>query len=310
MKSSTVFILLFIFSINLKAQTTDTLYIDVNGIRLHAVLNQPLLAENPPLAVIIAGSGPTDLNGNNPVMQNNSLKFLSEKLIEQGVATLRFDKRGVGKSNYFDFEEKNLVIEHYAADVEALVRQFRKEGFTDIFIIGHSEGSLIGLLAARNISINGFVSIAGAGSPADEILKKQLQPRLPATFFTQVETIIDSLQQDFQVKNVPPQLNNLFRPSVQPYLISWFNYHPSVLAGKLNCPVLIIQGDKDIQIDKEETQKLANASNSQALIINDMNHVLKTIPGDMQENVASYSDPALPVNTELINAIVKFIKRR
>jgi uncharacterized protein len=303
--------LLLVFSFCLKAQITDTIYIQVDGIKLHSVLTKPSNVENCPLAIIIAGSGPTDLNGNPPNMPNNSLKYLSEALVENKIATLRFDKRGIAKSAYTGMDESTLTIDQFALDVESIIKYCKGKGYTNIFVIGHSEGSLLGLMAIQTIQVKGFVSVAGVGTTADEILKKQLKPQLPPEMYSQVEIILDSLKNGYQVKNTPPQLNALFHASVQPYLISWFKVDPVKLIQKLNCPGLIVQGDKDIQVSLDDANLLEKASkNGKLLVVTNMNHVLKTIIGsDFQENYASYSNPLLPVHPDLVKGIVDFINQ-
>lgn len=289
---------------------TDTLTIQSGNLLIHSVLSEPQNSKQPPVALIIGGSGPTDLNGNQPLMQNNSLKFLSDALVDEGIATLRFDKRGVGKSIYSKFREEDLTIDQYVKDVKKLILYLQNKTFSEIYVIGHSEGSLIGLIALQDLDVDGFISIAGAGNSADNILRKQLKPKLPHEFFITTVAIIDSLKAGHNVKSIPKQLNSLFRPSVQPYLISWFNYNPATLIKDLNCSSLILQGNKDIQIDMDEAQKLANATQKARLVkIENMNHVLKTIHGGMQENIQSYTNPELKINSELIDAIVNFINK-
>ncbi len=286
----------------------DTIAIQLSDISLHVVLSKPLNVNNLPIALIIAGSGPTDLNGNQPGIMNNSLKYLSDELVDNKIVTLRFDKRGIGKSIYSDFSESKLTIDKYAEDVVSIIAYLKEKEYSDIYVIGHSEGSLIGLIALQELKIKGFISIAGVGNSADIILKKQLKPKLPPDFFNSVELIIDSLKNGNKVENVPPQLNMLFRPSVQPYLISWFKYKPTELIKNINYPTLIIQGNKDIQVDNEEAHLLLNANkNAKIVEIENMNHILKTINGDIQENIQSYTNPELEVNKNLIDALVNFI---
>jgi pimeloyl-ACP methyl ester carboxylesterase len=291
-----------------KSQTTDTSFVQVENARIHTVLSKPAKVPSPPLAIIIAGSGATDLNGNLPKLKNNSLQYLSDALVTNNIATLRFDKRGVAKSIYPGLSESDLSIDIYANDLTALIKYCKQKGFTNIYIIGHSQGSLIGLISAQNISISGFISLCGAGNSGDVLLKKQLQPKVPPTFYPQVESIIDSLKNGQTVKAVPPQLNVLFRPSLQPFLISWFKYNPAELIKNLPCQTLIVQGEKDIQMDFQEANLLKMAApKSELVVVNQMNHILKTVEGDLQENMASYTNPDLPVNEELVKNIVEFI---
>lgn len=297
--------------IALNAQITDTLSIQVENAKIHTVLTHPAGLTGAPLAIIIAGSGPTDLNGNQTAFKNNHLLYLSDALVANNIATVRFDKRGTAGSAYPGFKESDFRVDDLANDVAALIVYFKQKGYSDIYLIGHSEGSLLGLIASQNLNIKGFVSLAGAGNTADSILKKQLKPQCPPELYSQVESLLDSLKNGMTVKSFPPQLVSLFRPSVQPYLISWFKYNPAKLINSLKCPVLILQGNKDIQVDLQESEILAKASkNGKYTVINNMNHVLKTIPGDRQENIASYTNPSLPVNEELVKNLVEFIKQK
>ncbi len=289
-------------------QIVDTIYVQAGDIKIHTVLTKPENKKKHPLAIIIAGSGPTDLNGNQLAMSNNSLKYLSDALVKNQITTLRFDKRGIAGSKIKGLNEADLKIDNYANDVALLIKYFRHKGYQDVYVIGHSEGSLIGLIALQDIKAKGFVSVAGVGNSADILLKNQLKPKLPAEYYSKVEILIDSIKNGHNVKNVPPQLYSLFRPSVQPYLISWFGYDPARLIKNINCPVMIIQGDKDIQVDVEEAKILkSNSPDAELIIIKNMNHIFKTIEGDVQENVASYTNPDLPVNEDLVSSIVKFI---
>lgn len=295
-------------AIMLFAQQTDTLALSIEGVSIHSVLTQPKGNRHCPLAIFIAGSGPTDLDGNQAQMKNNSLRYLSDALVAANIATLRFDKRGIAHSAYPSFSEANLTIDRYVQDVVAIIGQMKARGFSDIYIVGHSEGSLIGLIALQSANVKGFISLAGAGFPADEILKTQLKPKLPAEMFASTVIVIDSLKKGFQVKNAPPQLYSLFRPSVQPYLISWFRYSPTDLISKLNCPALIVQGDKDLQITVSDAENLAKAAkNGKLVLVKGMNHVLKSISGTIEENIASYTNPTLPIDSILAKSIADFI---
>lgn len=303
--------LLLCFVTITNAQVTDTIYVQSEGVRIHTVLTKPGNKTNTPLAIIIAGSGPTDLNGNQARVQNNSLRYLSEALVKNNIATVRFDKRGIAKSTIPGLKEADLTFEQYADDVVSLIKYFRDMGFKKIYIVGHSEGSLVGMMALQKMKTKGFISVAGMGNSPDSVLKKQLAPKLPPELYKQCVTIIDSLKMGSRVKNFPLQLVSLFRPSVQPYMISWFKYDPAKLIGKLDCPVMILQGDKDIQVDPEEAKILKAASpKGEMVVIKNMNHIFKIIQGDMQENMASYTNPELPVSQDLVDSIVGFINNK
>jgi alpha-beta hydrolase superfamily lysophospholipase len=260
-----------------------------------------------PVVLIIAGSGPTDRNGNSTFTKNNNLKFIAQKLADSGIASLRFDKRGIGESASAMKSEKDLIFEHYISDVKQWIAYLKKDKhFTKIIIAGHSEGSLIGMAAAAEA--DKYISISGAGEPIASTLKKQLEKQ-PDTIRKISNIIIDSLSEGHEVKNVPLLLFSLFRPSVQPYLISWFKYNPIAEIAKLKIPVLILQGDKDLQVDEENAYRLHEASKgSKLLILQNMNHVLKSV-SDEKDNAKSYKDADRPLHPVLIPEMVSFIKQ-
>jgi uncharacterized protein len=270
-------------------------------------LMQPVATGKIPVVLIIAGSGPTDRNGNNPMMKNESLHMLAQGLASRGIASVRFDKRGIAASAAAGKQEVDLRFDDYIQDVVAWIDILKKDvRFSKVIVAGHSEGSLIGMIAAAG-RVDGFVSIAGAGKAADRILKDQLAAQ-PAMVKDPCYTIIDSLVKGKTVQDVSPMLYTLFRPSVQPYLISWFKYNPVTEIAKLTMPVLIVQGTSDLQITIADAEALAAAkAGSKLALIQNMNHVLKTIQGGQAENAASYTNPSLPVNEELVKLIADFV---
>lgn len=263
-----------------------------------------------PVALIIAGSGPTDRNGNNPMMKNESLKKLAYGLASNNIASLRFDKRGIGESKSAAKSEADLRFEDYINDARSWIDLLKKDTrFTKVFVAGHSEGSLIGMIAALHTA-SGFVSISGAGRSADKILKEQLAGQPPAVKDPSYP-IIDSLVLGKTVQNVPQMLFALFRPSVQPYMISWFHYDPQTEIKKLTIPVLIVQGTNDLQVTVEDANLLSKSNTkAQLTLIKNMNHVFRIVEGDRKENLAAYITPTLPISEELITTISAFVKKK
>jgi len=262
-----------------------------------------------PVALIIAGSGPTDRNGNNPAMTNNCLLMLADSLAQHGIASLRYDKRGIAKSQSAGLDESQLRFEDYIQDAVGWIAYLRSDSrFGDIIVIGHSEGSLIGMIASQQGAADKFISLAGIAQTADNIIREQLQTQAPAILAV-ANPILDSLAQGKTVSDVPSTLYSLFRPSVQPYMISWMKYDPTVEIAKLKIPVLIIQGTTDIQVKVKEAQALAKANpEAQIRIIDGMNHILKPAVADPQTNFKTYTDPNLPLMPEMVKSIVHFIK--
>ncbi len=265
-----------------------------------------------PIVVIHSGSGPTDRDGNTPQLpgKNDSLKMLAEAMSAQGIASLRYDKRGIGASVKAAPKEEDLRFETYIDDAVAWGRQLRKDKrFGKLIYMGHSEGALILCVAAQRLPADGYISIAGAGRPAGAILLEQLRPQAPPDVMKQIEQIVDSLNHGQTVANTPAALAVLFRPSVQPYLISWFRYDPAVEMGKLTMPSLILQGDVDVQVSLADARLLKAAQHSADLVIvGGMNHVLKSAPADPRQQAASYSDPSLAILPKLVTEVVAFIQ--
>ena len=280
---------------------------------IHGTLDLPSGIGPFPVALIIAGSGPTDRDGNSAMLagKNNSLKMLAQSLAAANIASLRFDKRGIGASAAAGPKEADLRFENYVDDAAAWVEQLRHDKrFSTVTIIGHSEGALIGAIAAARTHPNAFISVSGSGRSAGLVLREQINGKLPAQLFQTNEKILCELEAGRTTEDVPPALKSLYRASVQPYLISWFKYNPAEIVGSMKQPILICQGTTDIQVAVEEAEALKKAAPAAKLvIIEGMNHVLKTVPADPVKQAASYSDPALPINAELMKNIIEFVPR-
>jgi pimeloyl-ACP methyl ester carboxylesterase len=290
---------------------TEPIILETPTGKLFGSLELPKSSAPFPIALIIAGSGPTDRNGNSPAISgaNNSLKYLAEGLAAQGIASVRYDKRGVAESRKAATTESDLRFETYIDDAVLWGKQLRADKrFSALVVIGHSEGSLIGMVAAQKMGADAFVSIAGAGRPAPLALLDQLKGKLPADLQTRAETIIKDLSEGKLAEDVPPALAPLFRRSVQPYLISYFKYDPAKEIAKLSIPVLIAQGTTDIQVNPQESKLLSQANPSaRLLMIEGMNHVLKEVPAEQEKQIKSYTDSSLPVAPKLIEGISGFI---
>lgn len=288
---------------------------------LYGTLERPQSRLPVPVVLLIAGSGPTDRDGNSIVLKgaNNSLKLLAEGLAAHGIASIRYDKRGVGETGKAMqlaaektktvLREEDLSFETYIDDAARWGKQLRADRrFSTLTVIGHSEGSLISMVAAQRIGAQAFVSIAGAGRPLQQIILEQVRSQLSPGLLKTTEDILDQLVAGKTVEPVPAELNSLFRPSVQPYLISWLRYDPANEITKLRIPVLIVQGTTDIQVSMRDAKALTDANPAaKLLLIDGMNHVLKTVPDDQDRQVSSYSDPTLPVVPALISGISKFV---
>lgn len=264
-----------------------------------------------PIALLISGSGPTDRDGNNPMGRNDSLKRLAQALAQQGVASLRYDKRGIAASRAAAPDERTLSVERYVADAAAWGQKLKADPrFDRLILIGHSEGALIASLAAEQAGADALVAIAGSARPIDQVLREQLRSKLPPPLLAQSEALIDALKAGRTRREVPRELWVLFRPSVQPYLISLFRQDPAAAFARLRLPALIVQGRHDIQVGVKDAEALKAAKpDAELALIDGMNHMLRIVPAAAKQQLASYNDPRLPLARALPERIGSFIQR-
>lgn len=274
----------------------------------------PAATANPVL--ILAGSGPTDRDGNSPMgITAQPYRLLAEGLASEGISSLRVDKRGIAASEAAMSSEQNLRIETFADDARAWAGKLRQEtGAPCVWLLGHSEGTLHALLAARqNQDICGLVLISPAGRKTGDILREQLRANpANAPILDEALGIIAKLEagQTVSAEAMHPALLPLFRPSVQPFVISMMSIDPAQLVRDYPGPVLVVQGTTDIQISIADAQRLGEARPGVRLeIIEGMNHVLKTAPADRAANVATYANPDLPLAPGLVERIAGFIRQ-
>ncbi len=276
---------------------------------IHGTLTMPKNTTGKiPVVLIIAGSGPTDRNGNNTAgLNTNAYKLMAEGLGKNGIASLRYDKRMIGESAT-NYKEKDLRFEDYVDDAIGLIHILTADQrFSKVIVLGHSEGSLIGMLACHDEPIKAYISVAGAGEPADKVVTEQMkaQPKFMQDGF---KTLLDSLRRGKTIDNIDPSLYFIARPSIQPYLMSWCRYNPQRIIKTIKIPTLILQGTTDIQVTVADAEKLKKAkSDATLVIIPGMNHILKEAPADKEQNTATYSKPDLPLKPELMKTIVDFI---
>ena len=268
-------------------------------------------SDNPvPVVLILSGSGPTDRDGNNPDGgRNDSLKRLAWVLAKHNIASVRFDKRGVAASLAATPDERNLSVEAYVADAVVWGQKLKADPrFGPLILLGHSEGALIASLAAPKVDAAAVISLSGTARPIDQVLRRQLARSLPPPLMLRSNELLDSLKAGRTDDNVPAPLQVIFRPSVQPYLISLFRQDPAAAFAQLQMPALIVQGSNDIQVQVDDAKLLKAAKpDAQLALIEGMNHVLRIVPNDVKRQLASYKDPNLPLAAELGTRVLEFI---
>ena len=208
-----------------------------------------------------------------------------------------------------------VTIGDYVRDTAAWVEAIRAQTGTQcVWLLGHSEGGLVALAAAASVDhLCGLILVATAGRPLGEILKEQLRanpanaPVLDAAY-----KAIDELSAGRRVEaaSLPPELAPLFGPALQGFLISAFTLDPAELAGTSRLPMLILQGQRDLQVPVGDAERLKQAAPEATLIVlPDANHVLKQVNSDEREaNAATYSAADLPLAPGVVDAIAGFVK--
>lgn len=286
--------------------------VTVDGGTLKGTLLIPNKGEKDiPVVLIIAGSGPTDRDGNSPMgITAKSYKLLAEGLAAKGIASLRYDKRMIGESAGFAKKQNETTIDDFAKDAVACIKHLKTDmRFNRVVVAGHSEGSLVGLLAMKKEKVDGFISLAGIGRSIDEILLDQIKKGASAQQAETAATLLASLKKSATLPEVTdPQLKMIFNDQIAVFIHSAMQHTPAQMIKDVKCPILIVNGTTDIQVPETEAKLLAKANpKAQLLVIENMNHVLKDAPADVKENAKTYSNPDLPLSAGLIPGIEVFI---
>ena len=264
-----------------------------------------------PLAVIIAGSGPTDRDGNSlQGLKTDAYKQLAEALADLGIATVRYDKRGLGGSAELGRDEQQLTIDVFAKDAQAIAKWARQlPNVGAILLIGHSEGGVLALMAAKTAAAKAVVLLSAPGRPLGQILRDQLaRPALPPDLRSEALEIIAALERGEEIKTVRSDLEPLFRPSVQPFMRSWIKTDPALLLRGLDVPALVIGGGRDIQVGRADFDALVAArAGVKSTWYPHMGHTLKVTGEDLQSQGKAYMDPTLALADGLANGVARFI---
>jgi uncharacterized protein len=261
------------------------------------------------VALIIAGSGPTDRNGNSGMnLKTDAYKKMADALAARGISSLRFDKRWIGESKPEGINLADVVLEDYIEDASALVDYLSKSGFKKIVLVGHSEGSLVALgTAVKNTKVAGVISVAGAGKPVNEVIIDQLTAQ-SEEFGKMAKITMDSVVAGHSPKRIHPMLYSMFNPDIQPFMRSYARNDPAKLAATIKQPLMIVQGTTDIQVGVEHAEMLKNANpKAQLKLYEGMNHILVEAPADRMANIATYYKPELPLFAGLMEDISTFI---
>jgi len=276
---------------------------------IDAWLAVPDKVDKPPVALLIAGSGSTDHDGNAPQAKPATLKKLSDELVAQGIATLRYDKRGAGGWKKEFGRPEDFRFKDYVDDAATLVDYLRGSGkFSKLAVIGHSEGGLVAILAALRVPVDRLVLLATAARKQGDLLKAQLEKQLPPDKLAPIAKAIDAIMAGQIVD--PPPAGLMIAPSMQPGIASAFTEDPIDPLKKIDVPTLVIAGGRDRQLARLDFLALTTADfAAKSLWLPDMNHVLVDV-GDEADDVASYNEAERPLDPDLVEAVATFISER
>lgn len=297
------YILITVFSITSSISQIKTEEIVINNMAIQLPGTLTYSSEKSPLVIWVHGSGGVDRNGNQP----KYIKQFREAVNKRHIGFFSYDKRTANTSNSSFIREDGIYINDFVSDAKEVVNHFKNDKrFSKIILAGHSQGSLIAMLALDNV--DKYISIAGAGETIDKTLIRQLTAQNPELGRIAISHFKE-LKETGNIKAVNPKLITIFAKSNQPFWASWVELDPTNEIKKVKIPSLIINGDKDLQVLIKDAENLKEVKpNAEYAIIKNMNHILKDIQND-EDNLNSYSNPDFPISRELINIILKFVKK-
>lgn len=295
-----LFIYILTIAFSFSQVTTEEVIVKNDGIQLPGTLS--LTKEKTPLIIWIHGSGGVDRNGNQP----QYIKQFREAVNKQNIAFFSYDKRTANKNNII-FLKQGVLFNDFVLDAKKVVNHFKNDKrFTKIILVGHSQGSLVAMLALKDVEK--YISIAGAGETIDKTLIKQVTKQ-NEYFGKLTERYLKELKETGQIKNIDLNLRSLFAPQNQPFLSSWIALNPLKEIKKVKIPTLIINGNKDLQVQVTDAENLKKSKpNASLVIIDNMNHVLKDIQKE-ENNIKSYYSADFPLSEKLIETVVSFVKK-
>lgn len=289
----------------------DTLRIPLGDGYLYGDLLKSEESSGDVVFILIAGSGPTDRDGNSEILdgKNDALKAIAYGLKEKGYSTFRYDQRSAGKTKQQTTKDLlTITIEDMVDDLTRVIQTMKYvEKFDTIILVGHSQGSLVAAIAAQMEAVDGYISLCGPTRPIDQVLIWQLEQQQPKEL-AEMKSVINSLKQGTAVYDMSENTEKLFGTRVQPFLISWMAYNPVDVFNQLTVPKLFLFGSEDLQVPSSDSKALESLSSSTTIkVIQGMNHVLKQVKVDNEkDNLASYTDPSYALHHELITVLTDF----
>ncbi len=294
------------------------------GATLSGTLLLPMASEMQyvPGVVLIAGSGPTDRDGNNPLVpvRIDSLKQIAETLVGAGIATLRYDKRGIGAStaspSTLAEQERFFTWENFVGDAQAAHAELLKHDEIKPYataLLGHSEGGLLALAVAPSISWrppHGIVLASTPGYALDEIVRRQMARNAP-TFLDAAKRVMSAIRDTGHApSDVPRELQSLFPSYIGPFLRGAMAFDPAKALIAIDTACLLLHGGADNQIvPLGDIQPLLDALGrrsgaGEALVAPAVSHNLKAVSGPADPG---FSGPLAPAIADKLTSWLRFL---
>jgi uncharacterized protein len=278
--------------------------------RLQGTMLRPRGVSRPPVALIVGGSAPVDRQGNVPgtPARHDALRQLAESLAVNGIASVRYDKRGVAGSASARIPEVELRYQVLAYDVVAWLDFIARQGtFGPVFVIGHDDGALLATVTERDRPVAGYILLVAPGRNIADAMRDGLTAQhvgIPS----EVDSVIAQLRSGRPVEQMSLSTANLFPPAMHGYLASMMRYSPAAAVASLDTPCLILHGRHDAQVPLAHADSLARAQPAcLRAVIDSMTHTLKRGPADPEGQAPMYLDPTLPLAPGLVGRIVDFV---
>ena len=259
-----------------------------------------------PLIIWIHGSGNIDRNGNQgKIVKANYIQKFREAVNENNIAFFSYDKRTANPKNFKLL--KDILYDDLVTDAKKVIAHFKNDKrFSEIILVGHSQGSLTAMLASEGI--DKYISIAGPSNSIDKTIVVQISKQ-NKLLGEAAKAHFKELLETGDIKQVNPFLVSVFAKQNLKFIANWAKHDPAMEIKKIKTPILIINGDKDLQVKEADAKALQEAKpSSKLVIIKKMNHVLKQIEKDA-DNMKSYYSADFKLSEELITTIVNFIKQ-
>ncbi|HEY1586959.1 MAG TPA: alpha/beta fold hydrolase, partial [Polyangia bacterium] len=263
-----------------------------------------------PVVIIIAGSGPVDRDGNaGGLLRSDSYRLLAEALAKRGIASIRFDKRGVGGST-LGGKPEDFTFDEFVSDAAAFVSMARaNDKLGGVYLFGHSEGSLIALEIAASTKVDGVISAAGAGRQVAEVMRDQIAPQLTLADVKEFDALVAALRAGKTPEPKSTALQRLMPPTVAKFMRGMLLTDPRPLAAAYKGKLTVLQGDNDVQVtvDKDARALAAAHPGSKLVVLKDVGHMLKHDPHKGLDQ-PSYRDPTMPIDPAVVDATVATVR--